>query len=57
MGSGAWNRSIWLSIWTGGGILCMLKRTFVFRKMWGISCHDEDLLASWEGICSKELIS
>ena len=33
------------------------ERTFVFRKMWGISCLAENLLASQEGLCSTELIS
>jgi len=43
-----------LRIRTGGGHVWMLKRTFGFHKMRGISWLAENRLASQEGLCSME---
>jgi hypothetical protein len=37
VGWGAWTASIWITIGTGGGLLCIRRRTFGFHKMRGIS--------------------
>ena len=51
---GVWTGSNWLRMRTGGGHLWLRKWTFGFHKTRRISWLAENLLASQEGLCSKE---
>ena len=53
VGWGAWTGLIRLRIGTGDGLLCMPG----FRKMRGICGPADDVLASQEGLCSKEFVN
>jgi hypothetical protein len=53
---GAWTGLIWLSTWTGGGVLLICQWNFVFYKMLGISWSGEELLVSQGGFCCMEFV-
>lgn len=41
----------------GGRRLSMQQWTIKFHKIWGVSWLTEDLLVSWEGLCSIQGVS
>ena len=48
---------ICINIRTSGQLLWMRYWTYAFHRMWGISWHAEELLASEAEICSTELVT
>jgi len=52
-----WTSSIWLTLETISRLLRTQHWIFEFHKIWAISRPTEQLLASEEGLCIKDLIS
>jgi hypothetical protein len=51
-----WTWCIWLRIGTSGGLLWTRQWTFGFHRRRGISWLAEWMLASQQGLCSRELV-